>query len=175
MRETPLPDERLVKVAEAAMARELRDRYADMADVVSDLRRIQQGEEPVGARGVAEAALQCPAPYWMAAGAFLCLLVAWMVWPKQPPKPSVANDRGTNAAIAPPSGDALAVFAGAPGELGSADGPAATARFRAPEGIAVDSAGDLFLADARQQHHPQNRARRDREHTRRIGRCAWKS
>ncbi len=39
-------------------------------------------------------------------------------------------------------------MAGAPGSLGSADGAGAAARFHAPEGIAVDSAGNVFVADA---------------------------
>jgi len=41
-------DPKLAAVAEWAMARELRDRYAEMADVAADLRRIQSGEPPVG-------------------------------------------------------------------------------------------------------------------------------
>ena len=41
----------LVKVAEGCMARELRDRYAEMADVVADLRRFNSGEAIVGPHG----------------------------------------------------------------------------------------------------------------------------
>ena len=40
----------LAKVAEWAMARELRDRYADMADVVADLERIERGQQTLGPR-----------------------------------------------------------------------------------------------------------------------------
>jgi len=43
------PDD-LVTVAEGAMARELRDRYAQMADVLADLDRIKAGQKPVGPR-----------------------------------------------------------------------------------------------------------------------------
>ena len=39
-------------VAEGAMARELRDRYADMSDVLADLRRIQEGKAPRGPHGL---------------------------------------------------------------------------------------------------------------------------
>ncbi|WCJ59931.1 serine/threonine-protein kinase [Fontisphaera persica] len=39
----------LVLVCETAMARDQRDRYANMADFLEDLRRIQRGQLPVGA------------------------------------------------------------------------------------------------------------------------------
>jgi hypothetical protein len=38
------------------MGRELRDRYADMADVAADLRRVQAGKSPLGPRGVSRRA-----------------------------------------------------------------------------------------------------------------------
>ena len=41
----------LIAVAEGAMARELRDRYASMVDVAEDLRKIQAGQPPRGPRG----------------------------------------------------------------------------------------------------------------------------
>ena len=41
-------DAGLVAVAEGAMARELRDRYADMTDVLADLDRIRAEKKPVG-------------------------------------------------------------------------------------------------------------------------------
>jgi formylglycine-generating enzyme required for sulfatase activity len=41
----------LVRVAEGAMARELRDRYASMADVAEDLLKVQAGQAPRGPRG----------------------------------------------------------------------------------------------------------------------------
>jgi serine/threonine-protein kinase len=47
----PAADPRLVCIAEGAMARELRDRYAEMADVVADLERVAGGQEPLGPRG----------------------------------------------------------------------------------------------------------------------------
>ena len=34
------------------MARELRDRYADMSDVLADLQRIKEGKAPMGPRGL---------------------------------------------------------------------------------------------------------------------------
>ena len=47
----PRADGRLIKVADGAMARELRDRYADMADILADLERIKVGKPPLGPRG----------------------------------------------------------------------------------------------------------------------------
>jgi len=44
----------LAKIAEWAMARELRDRYAQMADVVADLDRVAEGKEPLGPTGRGE-------------------------------------------------------------------------------------------------------------------------
>jgi serine/threonine protein kinase len=46
----PAADRGLVAVTEGCMARELRDRYADMRDVLKDLRRIQAGQPPIGLR-----------------------------------------------------------------------------------------------------------------------------
>src|ERR1035437_7573947 len=40
----------LVAVAEGCMARELRDRYADMRDVLKDLQRIRENQQPLGQR-----------------------------------------------------------------------------------------------------------------------------
>jgi len=39
---------RLVKIAEGAMARDLRDRYAQMSDVVRDLDRVLREQDPLG-------------------------------------------------------------------------------------------------------------------------------
>src|SRR5688572_14989529 len=38
-------------------------------------------------------------------------------------------------------------FAGAPGQIGSADGTASNARFNSPTGVAGDRAGNLYVAD----------------------------
>jgi serine/threonine-protein kinase len=50
-RRNPQADRRLVCIAEGAMARPLRDRYAHMADVVADLERIARKRAPLGPRG----------------------------------------------------------------------------------------------------------------------------
>ena len=56
-------------------------------------------------------------------------------------------DSGTNLIrLVSPSG-AVTTLAGAPYAYGSADGTGANARFNNPEGIAVDAAGDVYVAD----------------------------
>jgi sugar lactone lactonase YvrE len=42
----------------------------------------------------------------------------------------------------------VTTFAGTPGNTGSADGMGRSARFNGPEGVAVDSAGNVYVADA---------------------------
>jgi sugar lactone lactonase YvrE len=41
----------------------------------------------------------------------------------------------------------VSTLAGSPGSSGSADGTGATARFHAPRGVAVDTAGNIFVVD----------------------------
>ncbi len=41
----------LVEIVEGTMAREVRDRYAQMADVLTDIERAMRGEKPVGPHG----------------------------------------------------------------------------------------------------------------------------
>jgi len=45
-----------------------------------------------------------------------------------------------------PSGN-VTTYAGSPGVSGATDGPVATARFYAPQGVAVDASGTLYVAD----------------------------
>ena len=61
----PAADAGLRAVAEGAMARELRDRYADMSDVLADLRRIKEGKAPVGPRGLVRRGLMRQIPTWL--------------------------------------------------------------------------------------------------------------
>jgi len=41
----------------------------------------------------------------------------------------------------------VTTFAGSPGQAGSDDGTGSAARFFRPQGVAVDSAGNLYVAD----------------------------
>jgi hypothetical protein len=73
----------LAAVAEGAMARELRNRYADMTDVLADLERVKQGRTPAGPHGLARRVRHTPLAIWIPAGAVLAALL-WMVWPVAP-------------------------------------------------------------------------------------------
>ena len=67
----PAADAGLRTVAEGAMARELRDRYADMSDVLADLQRIKEGKAPVGPRGLARGGLLRRIPMQARVGALV--------------------------------------------------------------------------------------------------------
>ena len=54
------------------------------------------------------------------------------------------------------SAGVVTTLAGTAGSSGSADGTGAAARFNRPYGVAVDGAGNVFVADIWQQHHPED-------------------
>jgi sugar lactone lactonase YvrE len=58
-------------------------------------------------------------------------------------------DTGNNAIRVTSSAGIVTTLAGAPSSAGNADGPLATAQFGAPQGVAVDSAGNVYVADTR--------------------------
>ena len=60
----------------------------------------------------------------------------------------VADERNNTIRKITPAGE-VTTLAGKAHSKGSADGSAAAARFNSPEGIACDSAGNLYVADAR--------------------------
>jgi len=62
----PKADAGLVLIAEGAMAREHRDRYADMRDVQADLELVRQGKQPRGPHGqMHRFRLPSPWPNWV--------------------------------------------------------------------------------------------------------------
>jgi hypothetical protein len=104
----PKADPGLVAIAETAMARELRDRYADISDVLADLNRVREGKAPAGAGGALRDSLKkaraTSAPVWVPALVLLLALVGWALWRGQSAKqratsPSVT---ATNLAAAKP-------------------------------------------------------------------------
>jgi len=169
----PAADRGLVAVAEKAMARELRNRYADMRDLLADLQQIRQGQSPASLAPATNArALKF---VWITVGILAVALLGWLlgvhhsgpvaVLPPMAPVPVSPNPvarvpvapvpavptpvplPATPAAPLPPPLPAPTTVFGQPGVGGYADGPAAQARFRLPNGVAADSAGNVYVAD----------------------------
>ncbi len=74
----------LARIAEDAMARELRERYASMGDVLADLERVCKGQRPRGSRGRAwsNAARRMARPLGAAVILVGLVLGVWAVWPR---------------------------------------------------------------------------------------------
>jgi serine/threonine protein kinase/sugar lactone lactonase YvrE len=104
----PAADASLAAVAQGAMARELRDRYAEMTDVLADLQRINEGKPPVGPRGLVRDGLRQVRRVshlaWLAAGAAVIGVVIWIVLhPNNPPENKVI------AQVPPPTNQTVIV------------------------------------------------------------------
>jgi sugar lactone lactonase YvrE len=163
----PEADAGLRAVAEGAMARELRDRYADMGDVLADLQRIKQGKAPVGPRGLARGGLRRVRRGSLAFLVFgvgvVAVAVTWIgsnaqTRAKNKIVPVIAPTNPTPVVVIPPLSTnpapvvvnprwAVTVFAGHAGVGGSQDGVEDAARFQSPGGVTVDSAGNVYVAD----------------------------
>jgi serine/threonine protein kinase len=83
----------LIRIAQWAMARELRHRYAHMVDLQDDLERVDAGLEPLGPHGHRALLTEPGVPRhtqpssrpFVALGALLCLTVsALLLWPAPP-------------------------------------------------------------------------------------------
>jgi serine/threonine protein kinase/sugar lactone lactonase YvrE len=170
----PEADAGLAAIAEGAMARELRDRYADMADVLADLERIKIGKSPQGPRGISDRAKKLPFSLWVPGGILLIAAGLWMIWsggqsrketisappitatnpastPRILPAPQIVPSITTAPVVSPTvvltNQWRVVALAGQPGIAGNVDGVGTAARFRSPEGIAVDNSGALYIAD----------------------------
>jgi len=163
----PGADNGLRLVAEGAMARELRDRYADMTDVLADLQRIKEGRTPVGPRGLVRGGLRQVRQIPAAAIGAIVLIAAIASWsyfhhrttpsPVKPALPATAFNLPNVVVVpspatvpvkpAPPPTWTATLFAGQAGSPGSQDGAGADARFKSPGGVAADGAGNIYVAD----------------------------
>ena len=137
----PAADRGLVAVAEKAMARELRDRYADMRDVLKDLQRIKEGKPPIGQRRTGRI-LTIPKVIWIPACIAGMALAGWIFWHERP-RPVVVPPPGTPHV----SAANVITLAGQVGISGYADGDGGNAQFRLPNNVAVDKAGNVYVAD----------------------------
>ena len=160
----PAADRRLVAVAEHAMARELRDRYADMRDVLKDLQHIKDGKKPDSARKVRYTG---DAFVWLPLFAGIAAFFVWLgikaniqANHRAHKAQAVTNQPtiGTNSVVTPPvvaqppastvaPALVISTFAGQPGTKGYTDGPAAQAEFHLPNNVAVDHSGNVYVAD----------------------------
>jgi sugar lactone lactonase YvrE len=134
----PHVDRGLAAVAEKAMARELRDRYADMRDALKDLQQIKEGKPPVGQRKTGQIPT-VPKVIWIPACIAGAALAGWIFWrelqvvpPPVTPQVSAAN---------------VITLAGQAGISGYANGAGNQAQFRLPNSVAVDKAGNVYAAD----------------------------
>ena len=171
----PAADRGLVAVAEKALARELRDRYAEMRDALNDLQRIKAGKPPAG-QSTAAWAWRTTLIVLSLAGVVVIAGLGWMlshrasspVQSPQPPviasvvKPPLVIFPATNPplVISPPVNPPMVnpplvaqpiapitVFAGQMCVGGYADGVGTHAQFRLPNSVAADHAGNVYVAD----------------------------
>jgi serine/threonine protein kinase/sugar lactone lactonase YvrE len=165
----PAADRGLVAVAERALARELRDRYAEMRDVLNDLQLVREGKQPVDQRPGASGWRAATAVSVVVGLAVIALLL-WFIFSQQ--RPAAKSPTAAVAPIAKPLTNRLAtvsasvtnppvtnppavsrpvptatVFAGQAGVAGYANGVGSQAQFHLPNNLAVDSSGNLYVAD----------------------------
>jgi serine/threonine protein kinase/sugar lactone lactonase YvrE len=167
----PAADRGLVAVAERALARELRDRYAEMRDVLNDLQLLREGKPPAAQRqGVSGWRPSVVVPIF--AGGVVVMVLAWAFLIRQslaskapapapisanavnppltnPPVvgPSLVKPPVTNPPPVSPPAPPVTVLAGQIGIAGYADGAGAQAQFHLPNSVALDSAGNVYVAD----------------------------
>ena len=150
----PAADHRLVAVAEQAMARELRDRYADMRDVLKDLHDIRDGKDPAGAP-LPKTFVIVPVVIVFFISLFLLFWAGWKVRKPQvaaaQPPPATTNPVVTPPVVSQPPipgiVPVISTFAGKPGVKGYTNGPVAKAEFHLPNNVVVDYSGNVFVAD----------------------------
>jgi sugar lactone lactonase YvrE len=148
----PAADRGLVTVTEGCMARELRDRYADMRDVLKDLERIKENKPLAGQRGFKGAAgdqrftvRRVLKIIWLPACLTVIVFVSWMLWRER--SPVVTPPPMPVPAVARPAALKTTALAGQIGFGGYADGAGNQAQFRLPNSVAVDPAGNVYVAD----------------------------
>jgi sugar lactone lactonase YvrE len=172
----PKADRGLAAIATDAMARELRDRYAEMQDILADLDRVRQGRPPIGPHGAGRKARpmllrvgRVGRILWVPACLAGVAALGWMLW-RTPGltghrAPDKGFDKGSDKGLASPA-------PGLTGQRAPATGPPLESRpekppadhaqggvpierpapqpvlaFRTPWGIAADREGNVFVTD----------------------------
>jgi DNA-binding beta-propeller fold protein YncE len=147
----PRADRGLAAIATGAMARELRDRYAQMQDVLADLHRVHQGRPPMGPHGAGRKARpmllragRVARVLWVPACLAGVAALGWMLWRA----PGLIGHRApaTGPALEPTLEKPPAEHAqgGVPLERPA---PQPALAFRTPWGIAADREGNVFVTD----------------------------
>ena len=161
----PEADLKLAAIAEGAMARELRNRYADMTDVIADLERVKQNRKPVGPHGLVSRVRHTPVAVWVFSAMALVVGLFWLSQSKWQEQKIPVNHPPTNPAPLPviipappeikPSTQTVVsaphftppIIVGDAGVPGTNDGIGSVARFSSPSAVAVDTSGYLYVAD----------------------------
>lgn len=110
----------LVQVVEGAMARELRDRYAQMSDLLADLKRVEAGQKPLGPRAPERPRLVRTGVVLGAVGVAVVAAGLITFWPVQPVPAPLADSTASGAG----GGNVQKVPGGRPQGVVAATGPA---------------------------------------------------
>jgi DNA-binding beta-propeller fold protein YncE len=147
----PKADRGLTSIANGALARELRQRYAAMHDILADLQAVRQGRAPTGPHGtgrrirpMVSLALRSPRLLWVPACLAGVAVLGWMLWrtpwvARQPPvatRPPPASKTEN-----PPRERPQAVAPVTPPV------PLPVVTFQVPWGVAVDREDNVFVTD----------------------------
>jgi DNA-binding beta-propeller fold protein YncE len=174
----PKADRSLAMIAEGAMGRELRDRYADVSDILADLQRVKASKGALGPR-VAVREMRGRRLIWVLAGLVAIGMASWVArratqkslpgkGVTMPAAPvlraeafetpwGIAVGGGGNIYVADSEKGTVSKISGAgqvmtlagqAGYLGLTNGVGSNAAFVIPRGIALDGAGNLYVTDA---------------------------
>ncbi len=149
----------MARVVEGCMARELRDRYASMKDVIEDLERVGDSRPLAAFKFRHRVKAMGPTGIWsmLVPGTVLILGMLLLIHfgvhrplirgqiknqaeAMTPPPPRLGGE-------VPPVVWSVSVYAGQPGVSGAVDGPALKCSFHMPNGLAIFTNGALFVAD----------------------------
>jgi hypothetical protein len=161
----PGADAPLIVVAEGAMGRELRDRYANMADIVADLQGIKENKAPVGPHGLRRRVRRRLTETLRPSHIIIALLVTAGVAivfglalskhrtrPQKVPSAVVPSAVVPSAvvpsAVVPSAVVPSAVVSTAVANGRSVEPPTRPILFEKPCGVAVDSAGNVYVVDS---------------------------
>jgi sugar lactone lactonase YvrE len=139
----PKADDGLAAIAEGAMARLLRDRYADMSDVVADLKRVRSGKRPLGPHGMGRRIRDRLGSRPAIVGVFFAMLVAAGVYFVA----ALHRNKGPAGAQAAGAGASGAQTKSSAAGAGAVQPVATPFHFRNPTGLAFDPDGNLYVSD----------------------------